>query len=70
MSNHKCNYYQSYKGEYKGNVWTETLLNRWEVHGAFLPVSYHRSEKAALVECERREKLPPYTPPKGKRTGK
>ena len=45
-------------------------LEKWEVHGKFLPVSYHGSEKDAEKECERRMKLPDCTPPKGNRTGK
>lgn len=69
-------YFQSYKtiwhtNETSGHVWYEYVsVNKWEVHGAFLPVSYHRTEKAAEEECNRRLRLPKYTPPVGKRTGK
>lgn len=75
MSN-DCNYFQCMKPEHKsipfsGYSWTEyTPLKKWEVHGKFLPVSYHRTESAARKEYERRMSLPDYTPIKGKRTGK
>lgn len=75
MSN-DCRYFQCTKTEWKtnpisGHSWPEyTPIKRWEVHGKFLPVSYHRTEKAAETEYERRMRLPDYTPIKGKRTGK
>jgi hypothetical protein len=75
MSN-DCRYFQCYKTEWKKNHLDNSMfafmrpLEKWEVHGKFLPVSYHKTEKAAQKEYERRMRLPDYTPPKGNRTGK
>lgn len=75
MSN-DCRYFQCTKTELKYNFITRIFylasvpIEKWEVHGKFLPVSYHRTESAAIKEYERRMKLPDYTPIKGSRTGK
>lgn len=75
MSN-DCRYFQCTKTEWKtnpisGDSWPEyTPIKKWEVHGKFLPVSYHKTEKAAEAEYERRMRMPDYTPIKGSRTGR
>lgn len=75
MSN-DCRYFQRNKYEWKYNFITRIFylasipIEEWEVHGKFLPVSYHKTESAARKEYERRMRLPDYTPIKGKRTGK
>jgi len=72
----KCDsvrYFQCSKSIWKenpisGHCWPEEkLLDRWEVHSSYTPVSFHASEKAAIKECEMRihmAKKFPYTPPK------
>jgi hypothetical protein len=70
MNHHDVRYFQSEKTKWVGNILERTKLKKWEVHGAFLPTTYYRTEKAAAAECAYRENLPPFTPPIGKRTGK
>ncbi len=70
-----CRYFQSTEQVWHKSIsdyeyYTNKPINKWEVHGAFLPVSYHKTEEAARKEFERRSKLPRYTPPIGQRTGK